>query len=209
MIGTKQKILDTAERLIGEQGYAATSLRQIIAEAGVNLASIHYHFGSKEELLDEIILRKAGPVNTERMSRLDRLEAEAGGGPVPVYDVLEAFLLPMGEAADRNPQFVKLMGRMIAEGLLRGIAQKHFQVVMLRFAQALRRALPDLPEDEFLWRHQFMIGAMAHTMCGSPDLVVPGAQRVGFRERIERLIGFAAGGFQAPVRRTSLTEISK
>ena len=49
MIDTKQKILDAAEQLIAEQGYAATSLRQIIAEAGVNLASIHYHFGSKDD----------------------------------------------------------------------------------------------------------------------------------------------------------------
>ena len=48
---TKQKILDAAEKLIAEQGYAATSLRQIIADAGVNLAAVHYHFGSKDELL--------------------------------------------------------------------------------------------------------------------------------------------------------------
>ena len=50
MIDTKQKILDTAERLFGEQGYAVTSLRQVIA-AEVNVAAVHYHFGSKEELL--------------------------------------------------------------------------------------------------------------------------------------------------------------
>ena len=58
MTETQDKILDTAERLIGEQGYAATSLRQIIAEAGVNLAAVHYHFGSKEELLDAVVMRK-------------------------------------------------------------------------------------------------------------------------------------------------------
>jgi AcrR family transcriptional regulator len=52
---TREKLLDEAEFLFGENGYAATSLRQIIAKAEVNLASIHYHFGSKEELLEQVI----------------------------------------------------------------------------------------------------------------------------------------------------------
>jgi len=78
MIDTKQKILDTAENLFGAKGYDATSLRHIITEAGVNLAAIHYHFGSKEELLDQLIVRRAGPVNEKRIALLDQIEAEAG-----------------------------------------------------------------------------------------------------------------------------------
>src|SRR5260370_41736213 len=127
MPDTKQKILDAAERLFSEQGYAATSLRQIIAEAGVNLAAVHYHFGSKEELLDDVVRRRAGPVNEARIALLDCIEAEKGNAPPLVERVLEAFLLPTAEAASRHPQFVKLMGRMLAEGMMPGILQKHFQ----------------------------------------------------------------------------------
>src|SRR5581483_5299053 len=116
MIDTKQKILDAAERLIGDQGYAATSLRQIIADAGVNLASVHYHFGSKEELLDELVRRKAVPVNEERLALLARYVEEFHGGPVPIEKVLDAFFTPMAEKANRNPQFVRVMGRIIVEG---------------------------------------------------------------------------------------------
>jgi len=68
MTDTKEKILDTAERLIGEQGYSATSLRHIIAQARVNLAAVHYHFGSKEDLLDAVVARKATPVNDARLA---------------------------------------------------------------------------------------------------------------------------------------------
>ena len=138
MTDTKQKILDTAERLIAEQGYAATSLRHIIAEAGVNLAAIHYHFGSKEELLDEIISRKIGPVNAERVARLDQVLLESGAGPVAVEKVLEAFLMPMGEAADRTPAFVPFMGRLMAEGLLPAVIRKHMEGVFIRMVAALR-----------------------------------------------------------------------
>lgn len=202
MSNTKQKILDTAERLFGEQGYDATSLRQIIAEAGVNLAAIHYHFGSKQELLDELILRKAGPVNEQRIALLERVVTQAGSGPLAVEKVLEAFMEPMSSAAEQNPQFVRVMGRLHAEGLLPAMVERHFQPVIVRFRTAMQRALPDLPELEFLWRLHFMIGAMAHTMCGSPDFTGVASGNSGFRNRIGRLVAFLSGGFRAPVPHT-------
>src|SRR5476651_625199 len=196
---TKQKILDTAERLIGEQGYAATSLRQIIAEAGVNLAAVHYHFGSKEELLDDVVRRRAGPVNEARIALLDGIEAGTSDEPPAVERVLEAFLLPTAEAARRHPQFVRLMGRMLAEGMMPGILQKHFQVAAARFLGALRKALPDLPADELLWRVHFMVGAMAHTMCGAPEFPQMIAEPGDFRTRMNRLVTFLSAGFRASV----------
>jgi len=201
MIDTKQKILDTAERLIGDQGYAATSLRHIIAEAGVNLAAVNYHFGSKEDLLDELILRKAAGVNQERLALLDRLEEEAAGAAIPVGKVLTAFFDPMMEAGSRNPQFVKLMGRMYAEGLLPGVVSKHFQPTLIRFVQALRRSLPTLPEAELFSRLQFMIGAMSHAVCASrtvPAAVIPADGVPDFRQTMRWLVVFLTGGLQAP-----------
>ncbi len=150
MSDTKEKILDTAERLIGECGYAATSLRQIIAEAGVNLAAVHYHFGSKEELLDALVARKATPLNEARMTQLERVEAEAGSGAPEVEKVLESFFLPPVEVASRNPGFVRLMGQMLAEGMMPRIVERHFQVTGLRFVDALRRAVPELPQEELI-----------------------------------------------------------
>jgi AcrR family transcriptional regulator len=196
---TKQKILDTAERLIGEQGYAATSLRQIITEAGVNLAAVHYHFGSKEELLDDVVARRAGPVNEARIVMLDRIELDTGDAPPAVERVLEAFLLPTAEAAGRHPQFVKLMGRMLTEGMMPGIVQKHFQIAGGRLTAALQKALPELPADELLWRIHFMVGAMAHTMCRAPEFPQVVAEPGDFRSRIDRLVTFLSAGFQARV----------
>jgi len=195
MIGTKQKILDTAERLFALQGYAATSMRQIISEAGVNLAAIHYHFGSKEELLDEVVLRKAGPVNAERLARL---EAAVADGQTPqVGEILEAFLRPMAASASQNEQFVRFMGRVYAEGLLPHVVEKHFQPALARFRDGLRQALPELPEQEFLWRIHFMMGALAHTMCGAPESLQLLGVSAGFQDRIDRLKRFLSAGFRA------------
>jgi AcrR family transcriptional regulator len=197
MNDTRDKLLQTAERLFSEQGFDATSLRQIIAEAGVNLAAIHYHFGSKEELLDEVVMRGAKRVNEERLAELDRVEADAGAGRPELERVLGAFLLPMARAAGENPQFARLMGRIHGERLLLPVVQRNFKPLIGRFLTTIRKALPELPEEEFLWRVHFMIGAMAHTMCGSPDFTQV-SDASGFETRIEHLIRFLTGGFRAP-----------
>jgi AcrR family transcriptional regulator len=190
MIDTKQKILDAAEQLIAEQGYAGTSLRQIIASAGVNLASIHYHFGSKDDLLHQLLLRKAGPVNEKRIELLDRYAAENGDVPLPIERVLDAFFAPMIETADRNPQFVRVMGRIVVEGLLPAVVERSFQPMFTRFTGALRQAVPDIPQEEFQWRIHFMMGVIAHTLVGAPG--------GHFQDRIDKLTRFLAAGFRAP-----------
>ena len=197
MTDTKEKILDTAERLIGEQGYAATSLRHIIAQAGVNLAAVHYHFGSKEDLLDAVVARKATPVNDARIAWLERVEAEAGNGPLEVEKVLESFFLPTVEVAIRNPGFVRLMGQMLAEGMMPRIVEKHFQATGLRFVGALRRAVPELPQEELMWRIHFMVGAMAHTMCRAPIFPELAGDVTNMEPRLKRLVTFLAAGFRA------------
>jgi AcrR family transcriptional regulator len=198
-VATKEKILDTAERLIADQGFAATSLRHIISEAQVNLAAVHYHFGSKQDLLDQLIERKAKTVNTRREALLDCLEAEAGSQPVAVEKILAAFFEPMIEVGSQSPQFVRLMGRMIAEGRIPGIIEKHFYPTAMRFSKALRRSLPELPEGELFWRVQFMYGAMSQAVCGakSPFTSAP-AENASFRLIMRRLMQFLNAGIQAP-----------
>lgn len=197
MMDTKDKILDTAETLIGEQGYAATSLRQIIAAAKVNLAAVHYHFGSKEDLLDAIVVRKVGPVNEARIAQLEAVLAEAGDGRPAVDKVLESFFLPTVEVANSNPDFVRLMGRMLTEGMMPQLVEKHFHGTALQFITALRRALPELPQEELVWRVHFMIGAMAHTMCAAPIFPKMAGNGTDFEPRMKRLVTFLDAGFRA------------
>src|ERR1017187_5623294 len=210
MTETQGKILDTAERLFGEQGYAATSLRHIIAEAGVNLAAIHYHFGSKEELLDHLVMRKAGPVNAERLALLDGYEAEAGAAPVPVETLRQAFLEPPLGRIKESPDFAKLMGRLYGEGLMPLIVEKHFQPMVSRFLAAFSRALPRLSEQELAIRLQFMVGAMSHTMLFALQSKLPGYQvSTDGTLLLRELVAFVIGGLRAPAVLLQNTEESK
>jgi AcrR family transcriptional regulator len=208
---TKERILDTAERLFAKQGYAATSLRGIIAEAGVNLAAVHYHFHSKEALLEAVILRRSVPANRERLALLDRFEEEGEGNPPSLEKVIEAFVAPTLRMS-RDPQsggivFMKLLGRLHAEGvLLPRILTSQFGDVLERFGAALRAALPDLPPEDLSWRLNLAVGALAQTLRGgSKDLetisnlplsVSPASDSENV---LERLVAFLSAGFRAPV----------
>src|SRR3981081_4013505 len=78
--GTKTRILDAAELLFMEHGFEATSLRQLTSAAGVNLAAVNYHFGSKEELFQAVLTRRLDPMNQERIDLLDKLEGRERPG---------------------------------------------------------------------------------------------------------------------------------
>jgi AcrR family transcriptional regulator len=195
MIDTKERILDMAERLFAENGYSGTSLRSIIGAAGVNLAAVHYHFRSKDALLDAVIERRVDPINRERLAILEELEREAGGGPLALEHVVMALVgPPMRLAHDPDSAaFVKLMGRILAESDA-AVIRKHYGEIFERFMAAIARALPQVPTDELLLRAHFATGAMAHTLCGRAAIF-------GIKTEVtaERLAAFLCGGLRAPV----------
>jgi AcrR family transcriptional regulator len=207
MIDTKQRILDAAEELFGEKGYSATSMRNIISTASVNLAAIHYHFGSKQDLLDHIIRRKLEPINERRNQLLDKFEAEAAPGFPSIEKILEAFLVPT-ILAEKNRSFIKFMGRIHAEGLGQQAAMRNFQPLIDRFLSAMNRALPNIPDKELAWKVHFMLGAMAFTMIAQPAKSSEAA-----REPMEivskRLVAFLSAGFRAPVIQGEKFEVNQ
>src|SRR3977135_1202898 len=77
---TKKRILDAAEQLFMKHAFEATSLRQLTSAAGVNLAAVNYHFGSKEELFQAVLTRRLDPMNQERVEILHRLRANTAAG---------------------------------------------------------------------------------------------------------------------------------
>ena len=205
---TKQAILDAAEGLFGEQGYAATSMRSIVAAAGVNLAAIHYHFGSKEALLEAVVDRRGKPLEHGRFEHLTRFEAEAGGNGPEVEQILEAFLAPAIRLT-RDPsgggrRFVQLMGRLhgeSGEGFRKVFAQQ-FGATVTRFGAALEKALPGTPKEELFWKMFFSVGAMAHTLrsAGLIQALSDGLCDDSDGEMVlKRLIAFLAAGMRAPL----------
>jgi len=204
MTSTKDRILDSAERLFARDGFEATSLRAITAEANVNLAAVNYHFQSKDALLHAVIGRRMAPVNEKRMAMLDACEAAAGDGPLPVDAVLDAFILPVLEISRTHAkEFGPLMGRLYTEPgeFIQRVYKEHLEHVAKRFVNAFQRALPGLEPDELLWRLHFVIGAMTHTMGAAKLLQFLSGGRCDpsdIEGTMQRLRTFLMAGLTAP-----------
>lgn len=162
---TRERILDAAERLFAERGFAGTSLRDIASAARVNLAAANYHFGSKDELFRAAVLRRLEPVNRRRLELLE--EAERRSDPPRLEDVARAFVEPVVEARDgagSADALPKLMARVVGEpgGWAEKILPVTFGVVAVRFLAALERALPGVPRADLLWGLVFSAGVLSH-----------------------------------------------
>ncbi len=202
------RILDAAELLFTEQGFEATTLRQITGAAGVNLAAVNYHFGSKEALIREVFRRRLTWLNEQRLKELDRLEAEAGGAPLKPSRILEVFFgVALRMAADTEGggrTFMRLLGRTYTKPteFVRGFLAEEYAAVVARFKAALIKALPGVPGEEILWRFHFMLGAVSYAISGADALqiVAPDALDEGDPEALyARLMSFMLGGLRAPL----------
>lgn len=200
---TKNRILDAAERLMGNEGFEVP-LRTITAEAGVNLAAVNYHFQSKDALLDAIIARRIGPVNRRRLELLDRIEAENPDGPLPLERILGAFFRPVFESGADMSHIRALMGRIYSapSEFINRVYLRHLTEVARRFTAALQRAVPELPPNEVLWRLHFSVGMMVHVMNWASILpgITDGLCDVADAQQVaDRVIAFASAGFRAPL----------
>jgi len=207
---TRERLLLAGSRLFGEHGFEAVSLRQLTSEAEANLAAVSYHFGSKEGLIDNLIMRCLEPLQQRRIALLDEIEASSDPDPVPIEEILHTFLLPLVERATANDAwggegFLKLMGRCTGERGYRlpEAAMPIVQTVAARYGAAIGKTLPDLPEDVILWRLHFTFGVLAHTLQHREDLDRITGGRTGNpdHERIVALVvEFCRAGFRAPYK---------
>lgn len=205
---TRERILDAAEALFVEHGFEATSMRLITGRAGVNLAAINYHFGSKEALIQDVFRRRLTWLNEARLSALDRFEKEARGAPLKPHQIVEAFFgVSLRMAADiehGGHTFMRLLGRTYTEpsAFVRQFLADEYAAVVPRFKEALFRALPDVPPEEILWRFHFMLGAMSYAIAGTDALQLVAEHELDEKDPgalARRLMPFLLGGLRAPL----------
>ncbi len=169
--GRKNRILDAAEQIFAERGFDGASLRSIVNQAKVNLATVYYYFASKEGLLAAVFQRRFGPLQAEHFAQLNQLEQAADGQPVPVKKILEAMLRPplrlAGTTSARSQAVMRLIGRMVTEPnpQFQDLLRNQHEAVRTAYLSALRRSLPQLPAADLQWRFEFFWGALAFILC--------------------------------------------
>ena len=204
---TKDRLLDAAERLFGARGFEGTSLRRVTAEAGVNLAAVHYHFGSKEALLRAAAARRMEPVNRERLRLLDQIEAQPPSGAQSPEPILDAFFRPVLLMQPRSPGEPSPLRQLAAvlysepTEIVQPLVADLFGEVARRFVGALGRALPHLSAEEVALRLQFSVGVLVHVTSGHlADATHPEMPPLPRDDEglLRAMIAFAAAGLRAP-----------
>lgn len=202
----RERLLDTAEVLFAELGYAACTFRVISSQSGINQGLLHYYFGSKENLFSEAFLRRATVVASHRDVLLDEAIALYGDGKVPLEVLLRSFLTPALSMAQEGPggrAFVRIHSQLRSEpgdvGL--ELRRKAFGASTERYVRALTQACPHLPPKVVYWRFNFMIGSYlvvssqggrledySNGACASSDV----------ESALEQIVPFVVAGFMAP-----------
>jgi AcrR family transcriptional regulator len=203
---TTDRILETAESMFSKRGFGAVSLRSITRASDVNIAAIHYHFGSKQELLEKIFEKRCGPMNSERLRMLAEC-AEGPGRPPLLEQILEAYLRPSliwpGDP-DGARRFLALRAllRHEQETLAGDLIARHFNDVSKRFAAALRAALPQLSVEEVFWRFHFLLGAQYSALENQDRILILSEGRCDpsdVEASLRHMVPFCAAVFRSSV----------
>jgi AcrR family transcriptional regulator len=202
---TKDRILAAAEELFAQHGFAGTSLRQVTSRADVNIAAVNYHFGSKENLVNEVFRRRMDEMTQQR---LERLEAAVREHPGELGPVLAAFVEPaLAMARDRQGGGGPFVHQGARPRLCREerrpaqVPVRALRPCAARVRQGDRRLPAGTGKEQLYWRLDFLAGALTYAMADFGLIKRPASvPEAVHRERAaQELIRFAAAGLRAPI----------
>lgn len=202
----QDRLLDAAEELFCEKGFDGTSVRDLAAKAGCNIASVNYYFGGKDKLYVEVWRRHLLYMRDTRIASVERVMCESGGKPT-LEDLLrsyaEAFLEPLVEP-DRALRFIRLMAReMVDRHLPQGIFVKEMILpVMASLQKALMQICPGLEEQSARLVILSVVGQLMHAVCAETMFEQSGETGVPkfeLSEIVEHVVRFSAAGIRACV----------
>lgn len=202
---TKERILDAAETLFSEHGFAETSMRDITKVAEVNLASINYHFGSKEELINAVFMRCVQPLAEALRENLEHMKDNISDESL---DQSLRALVTAGLNSSRGMKggggiFIRLLSRAYAdpEASIRNYLVKQHENVLTAYVHMLAQVLPDVPPEEIYWRAYYMLGSLMFVMSSEATLRNIARKEYSFQTSDEQvvtyLVKFLAAGFRA------------
>ncbi|MBW4709033.1 TetR family transcriptional regulator [Roseobacter sp. YSTF-M11] len=200
---TRERILDAAEQLFADRGYDGASIRDVASVAGLQIHSVGYHFGPKEQLFDAVVARRADIMTALRREALEEAKQRAGDGAIPIMQLVRDYVSPFIQSASHGDvgwrNYAALMGRLANSPLGTEIIARHYDETARAYIAELQRALagaePEDVVDGFSAMVAAMLGICAAT--GRPERL---SGRDGQRppeDSFETLVRFHTAGFLA------------
>lgn len=202
---TRERILDAAEELFARNGFAAVSVRQIMRKADADVSLAYYHFKSKRDLFNAVMLRRVDHLNRIRLDALEQVESRHPDDSPTVEEIIDAFTRPLFELLASEHEEWRHYFALIAQinnSIEWGgeLMSQYFDPLVQRFLDSLRRAMPDCDEADLYWSYEFLSGALtlAFAETGRIDNLSGGVCKSSDMGAITaRMPRFIAAGFKA------------
>jgi AcrR family transcriptional regulator len=197
-----EQILDAAEYLFSKHGLYGVTLKDVAKRVGVHHTLLNYYFEDKKKLFDAVFARRAVVTSERRMKALDEYEVASKDKPT-VEGALRAFLdtdLDLYIEGGEGWRNYAALGAQVANVPEWGaeLMDEHFDPVVLRLIELLKRALPECSAEDIFWGYHFVTGALMLTLArtGRIDKLSGGlCKSEDFVAVKERMATFMAAGF--------------
>lgn len=202
---TPEALIDAAELVFARDGFAGASLREIMRDADANAAAVHYHFGGKDGLLEAVLDRVVEPITARRLELLDNLRQREGAKPIPVRDLVDAFLRPDFEAIEqlqqRGPGRARLVGHAYGQPdeLVAKIIGRQFEPVGSAFFPEFFRSIPHIDSGVLQWRLRWCVVGVIVMLFSNADEPDGPIDRHQSEATLQRSVDFVTAGLEAPV----------
>ena len=207
---TRERLLHTTESLFAKRGFGGLTLRDISSKSGTNLASAHYHFGSKEAMVMEMLKLRIRPINQKRLAYLTEAKKKSPHRPLTTFEIMRALILPIGDEIAKSPHTRKSLGQLVArtftepENFIQTMHKRFFGEICEVFMKELRKTHPKSTDENLYWNLHLCISSMLGTLAQHrrlKDFSNGKCNEDDTNEMIERLINFVATGFEAGISR--------
>lgn len=206
MNGTKLELTLAAERVFALNGLRGTTLRQIREEAGQkNESVIHYHFGSRDAIIEAILLLRSRPINEARLVMLAAAREESKGGLLSAEQISRCCMMPLAEfvlGEDEPGHCMRFLSQLRNDRDARRKFGGRYDQGLRECLRELQEAVPYLPssilERRFVSTRYMQLAGMAAIE------EIKAEKGAAFRTeeawvRVEDMIGTAAAIYAVPL----------
>jgi len=191
---TRQRVLDAAEAVFAIRGFDGATIRDIVAESGEPLGTIHHHGGGKEALFQQVVARRAEALSEARLAALARAQA-AGDSDLP--GVLGAFMRPFFDLSQKDPRwrhYARLVAFVSADDRWRALSARFFDPTARVFLAEIRALVPGATEQSIAEGFVFSVSAMLALLTSQERIGTLGDGRANEAAQIDHLVHFCAAG---------------
>jgi len=184
--GTRERLLDAAERRFAARGFSGTSVREITEAAGAHVGAVNYHFRSKAGLYTEVFARLASVFREPVAAAARQAAPRARAHPEQAFEAVGRAFLASHENRRAALSLIGLFAREAVEPRLPGrFAVREFLAPTIdALASVVRHVRPDLPESEARGCAHAFLAQLMHLAKGM------GASAAAVDERLDHAVRF-------------------